>query len=481
MLTIERMKKFPGEKVVFLAPTRPLVEQHYNYFKNHLPELFAEMQIFTGKTPSNERRKIWQTIDIIFSTPQCVANDLKKEMYSLKDVCLLIEDEAHRCLKKYDYKYIAQNYINESKNPRILGLTASPGSDRERVKKICDNLFVEEVELRTRESQDVKQYLQELKFEVVKIDFPSELDELHHVFKELYDKYVEELKVRRVLYGVANKITLIELQKKIMHSLAIGGTNFNYLRAASVCATAIKLQHSLELLETQTLAGFKEYLKNLLEQAAKAKSKGVQQLVKKPEFNFVYSRTSQLLSENFEHPKLEKLIEIVKDDFQKNPKTKIIIFAQFRETVAIICKKLNSLNQKIKAKVFVGQTKKSNSTGESGLSQKEQQKIIQEFSAGEINVLCATSIGEEGLDIPEVNAVIFYEPVASAIRKIQRAGRTARLMPGKLIILVTKKTRDETAYWAAFQREKKMYSAIDSVKKEMKNIPEKKEIQKKLK
>ena len=144
---------------------------------------------------------------------------------------------------------------------------------------------------------------------------------------------------------------------------------------------------------------------------------------------------------------------------EKTPK--IIIFAQFRDTVTAIAKRLNKI-QGVNAKVFVGQA------GETGLNQKKQREIIEKFSEGEINILCATSIGEEGLDIPEVNAVIFYEPVASAIRKIQRAGRTARLMPGKLIILVTKKTRDEAHYWASFHREKKMYSAIDSVREELK-------------
>ena len=469
MLTIERMEKFPGKKIVILAPTRPLVEQHYNYFKKHLPELFGEMEIFTGKTPANQRQKIWKTADIIFSTPQCVANDLKNNLYNLENVCLLVEDEAHRCLKKYDYRYVAQRYIKESKTPRILGLTASPGSDRTIVKKICQNLSVEEVELRTRESEDVKQYLQELKFEAIKIDFPEEFEEIKHVLKKLSDNYVEELRTRHVLYGPANKISLIELQKKIMHSLGIGGQNFNYMRGASICANAIKIQHSLELLETQTLNGFGEYLKDLSKQAANLKSKGIQQLVKKPEFNFVYSRTLELLHKGFEHPKLEKLIEIIKEDFEKNPKTKIIVFAQFRNTVTTICKRLNEIPG-VKAKVFVGQAKKINEKGETtGLNQKEQQSIIKKFSSGEINVLCATSIGEEGLDIPEVNAVIFYEPVASAIRKIQRAGRTARLMPGKLIILVTKKTRDEAYYWAAFHREKKMHSAIGSIRDELKN------------
>lgn len=480
MLVIERMQKFPGEKVVFLAPTRPLVEQHYNYFKKHLPELFAEMQIFTGKTPAKQRQRIWQTTDVIFSTPQCVGNDLKKSLYDLGDVCLLIEDEAHRCLKRYDYRYVAQRYIKESRNPRIIGLTASPGSDKEKIEKICKNLSVEEVELRTRESADVKQYLQELKFEAVKVDFPKEFEEIRHILKEVYEKYVEELRARYILFGPANKISLIELQKKIMHSLSIGGTNFNYLRGASICANAIKIQHALELLETQTLGSFNEYLNEISRQAAKGKSKGVQQLVKKQEFNFVHSETMELLAKGIEHPKLEKLAEIIKENFNKNSNTKIIIFAQFRETVTRISKKLNSIPG-VRAKTFVGQAKKSGSEGNSGLNQKEQQQVIKDFSEGRINVLCATSIGEEGLDIPEVNAVIFYEPVASAIRKIQRAGRTARLIPGKLIILITKKTRDEIYYWAAFHKEKRMYSAIDTIKEELKNGKIKKEKQIKLK
>ena len=101
------------------------------------------------------------------------------------------------------------------------------------------------------------------------------------------------------------------------------------------------------------------------------------------------------------------------------------------------------------------------------MNQKEQKKIIQEFSSGEINILCATSIGEEGLDIPEVNIVIFYESVPSAIRKIQRGGRTARLMAGKLIMLITKDTRDESFYYVANAREKKMHKTIQEIKEDM--------------
>src|SRR3989338_5596052 len=86
MLAIERLQKFPESKILFLAPTRPLAEQHLNYFRKHLPELFATMELFTGKVEAPKRKKLWQNADIIFSTPQCIANDLKNALYNLEDI-----------------------------------------------------------------------------------------------------------------------------------------------------------------------------------------------------------------------------------------------------------------------------------------------------------------------------------------------------------------------------------------------------------
>ncbi len=468
MLAIDRMKKFPGEKIVFLAPTKPLVEQHLKFFQNHLPELFAEMTLFTGQINASERKKLWQNSDIIFSTPQCIANDVKKGLYNLSDVSLLVEDEAHRCIKNYDYNYVARNYIENAKHPRVMGLTASPGSEHSKIKEICRNLSIEEVELKTRDSEDVKEYLQELEFEKKVLDFPEEFDNMRTELQKIFYSYVEELKNRRVLFGPSSKTALIELQNRLMRKISSGERDFNSLLSVSACSQAIKIQHAIELLETQTLSSFNEYLKDLFKQAAEKKSKGVIKLVSKSEFNSVYIKSSELLSKGIEHPKIEGLMKIVIEEKSKNEKIKILVFTQFRNTASIISKKLNQI-EGIKSKVFVGQAKKTNQAGDTGLSQKEQKKMIEDFSSGEINILCATSIGEEGLDIPEVNAVIFYESVPSAIRKIQRSGRTARLVAGKLIMLIAKGTRDETFYYVANAKEKKMRKTIQEIKDEMSN------------
>ena len=462
MLTIERMKSFPGERVVFLAPTKPLAEQHLETFRKHLPELFGDMQLFTGKVKAEDRKKIWETADIIFSTPQCIGNDVKNGLYDLKEVCLLIEDEAHRCIRNYSYNYVSGKYQEQSKHPRILGLTASPGSEISKIKEICKNLAIESVELRTRDSPDVKPYLQELEFRKVFVNFPPEFEEMRQALQKLFYQYVKSLKKRRLLWGFPSKTNLIKLQKRLSLSLGKGSRNFSYMHGVSECAQAIKIQHALELLETQNLFIFDKYLKNLFKQAADNKSKGVKILVKKPEFNFVYSKSTELIAKGQEHPKMDKLMELVENEKGLNEKMKIIVFTQFRDSASHIAKNLHKIKG-INARVFVGQAKREGS----GMSQEEQKEMIREFSLGRMNILCATSIGEEGLDIPEVNAVIFYEPVPSAIRAIQRAGRTARLMKGKLIILMTKKTRDEAHYYVSRFRERKMHSAIDQIKKDL--------------
>jgi Fanconi anemia group M protein len=237
----------------------------------------------------------------------------------------------------------------------------------------------------------------------------------------------------------------------------------NDFMAISACATALKISHALTLLETQTMSSFIAYLQDLFKQAAEKKSKGVQKLVKAPAFAKAYILATTL---NKEHPKIKILKDIVEKQFQKEPNSRIIIFAQFRETVRTISEELNKLPE-VNADNFVGQAIKDHGKGKTtGLKQKEQKAMVEKFRAGEINVLVATSIAEEGLDIPEVNEVIFYEPIPSAIRSIQRRGRTARLSKGALKILVTKKTLDEVFHYAAYHKEKRMHRAIDQIKKD---------------
>jgi Fanconi anemia group M protein len=76
-----------------------------------------------------------------------------------------------------------------------------------------------------------------------------------------------------------------------------------------------------------------------------------------------------------------------------------------------------------------------------------------------------TSVGEEGLDIPQVDLVLFYEPIPSAVRSIQRRGRTGRLDEGSVIVLLAKGTRDEGYRWSSFHKEKRMHKLIKDLQR----------------
>lgn len=472
MLAQNRLKQFPESKIVFLAPTRPLVEQHFDYFLKNLEsgQYKDKMHLFTGKIQSKKRREIWKNAQIIFSTPQCIENDLKKELIDLKKVSLLIEDECHRCLKNYSYTFVAQQYLKQANEKRILGLTASPGSDNSVIKEICNNLGIENIEIRTRNSEDVKKYLQELTNNVIYVELSPELRAAVNILKKSYDKKAEELKNRKLLFMHATKTNLLELQKKLRIKLSNNEMDFNVLRGISVCAQAIKIQHALELIETQGVGQSLGYMREMMEQANAGKSKAVKQIVGSQEFQDSFIILNKLAQENKEHPKFDAIISFIEKKIKEKSSVKGIIFSQYRDSVKRIRDSLK--NKGIFAEVFVGQAKKNGS----GLNQKEQKQIIDSFKQGKINFLISTSIGEEGLDIPEVDLVVFYEPIPSAIRKIQRTGRTARLNAGEVAIFVTKKTRDEQYFWASHHKEKKMHQVLSNINEDFQK--EKKDLEK---
>jgi len=464
LLSIFRLNKFPTKKILMCCPTRPLSEQIHNEFIKNTNINEEDIILLTGSVNPEKRRSLWDQGQIIIATPQTVQFDLEKKRVSLEDFVMLCLDECHRCLKNYAYTYVASQYHEQAENPRILGLTASPGTDNETITKIAQNLGIEAIELRTRESDDVKEYLQELEFDIIKLEYPPEFKEISDLIRNIYERKVQELRNRKLIFKPANKITLLQTQSNLMQIVRSGTKHFNYFAGITACAQAIKVSHLIELLETQTLHASLNYMKNLFAQAAQNKSKASKQISKNKDFNSAYIKLNELIARKLEHPKLLELISLIEQSIQANPKNKTIVFSQYRDTVSKICEELNKIKN-INAKVFVGQAKKTDNKGKTtGLNQKEQHKIMQDFKQGKINIICATSIAEEGLDIPEVNSVIFYEPIPSAIRSIQRRGRTARLMKGKLVILMTKNTLDEIFYYTSIAKEKRMYRAIENIK-----------------
>lgn len=463
MIAAQRLKQYPNSKIVLLGPTRPLIDQYYEVFKKHFEVDESDMTIFTGQVSPEKREKLWKTAKIIFSTPQGMENDIISNKIELSEVSLMGFDEAHKSVGSYAYVWIAQQYDKLSKYPRIVGMTASPGSNLEKIQEVCTSLHIEAIEVRTEEDPDVKPYIQKTELEWVYVKLPESFKEIRKFLVDFQKSKLKEVHLMGFIgaqqVSSMSKKDIIMLQGSLQGRLAQGERDYVVMRAVSLTAEALKVNHALELLETQGIEPLHKYFKQLQAQAKTGKTKAAQNLVQDLNFRSALIKTERLHEAKLEHPKLTKLKMMVEYNIDQNPKHKTIVFTQFRDSAVRIKEELDKISA-VKSEIFVGQTKKNGT----GLTQKEQKAVLDKFREGGFNTLIATSIAEEGLDIPKVDTVIFYEPIPSAIRHIQRKGRTGRLEKGSVVVLVTKDTRDEAYKWVAFHKEKRMYRILNDLK-----------------
>ena len=459
MMAAYRLSMYPKSKVLLLGPTRPLIEQYSAVFEKYFNIEKEKMVIFTGFVSPEKRAELWKNAQIIFSTPQGLENDILSNKIDLSDVSLIGFDESHRATGEYSYNFVAKQYIKKALHPRILALTASPGSDQESIQEVCKNLYIEAIEIRTTEDEDVAPYVQAVDIQKVFLELPDEFIVIKGHLVECYKSKMRELKnLGFATDSNYSKRNLLGMQAGIHVKIAQGDRDPEILRGLSLVAEAVKVHHAIELIETQGVNSLREYFLKLQHEAATGKTKATKNLVRDINFHTAFIKINKLHGV-FEHPKLQELQRIVEEELNDGAQKKIIIFSQYRDTGSLITKQL--LAKGFSTKLFVGQAKKK----DTGLTQKKQKEMLDAFSAGEFNILVSSSVGEEGLDIPQVDLVIFYEPVPSAIRKIQRSGRTGRLEKGRIIMLITKDTIDEVYYHVARNKEKRMYRTIDSMKK----------------
>ena len=465
LATAQRLNSFPKSKILFLTVTKPLAEQIYNEVKECLNLDENKIVLFTGSVSPKKREELWKNSVVIVSTPQCIENDIINNRIILDDVSLLIADEAHNAVKDYSYTWVAKQYHKKSKYPRIIGLTASPGSDLEKIQEVCKNLYIEEIEIRTDKDPDVRPYVHDIDVNWVDVELPKAFLEAKKYLQNFLNDRLERLKkwgiLRRTDLRYVSKTELLALQAQLRGRASSGEKDFVVWTAISVLAEIMKISHGLELLETQGVIPLYKYMSKFNNDASTTKVKAVKNIVKDLNFRSAFVKVSKLHEEKVEHPKLIELQKIVEKEIKDSDK-KIIVFNQYRDNAVDVVEKLNNI-ENVNAKLFVGQLKK----GGTGLSQKEQKGVLDEFREGKFNVLVATSIGEQGLDIPQVDTVIFYEPIPSAIRQIQRRGRTGRHGEGKVIVLVTKNTMDEGYRWSAHHKEKRMYRNLENLKKKL--------------
>ncbi|MCK9297541.1 MAG: DEAD/DEAH box helicase [Methanoculleus sp.] len=463
IVAASRLHSHPG-RVLVLAPTKPLVEQHLRFFKQFL--LFrngsepdeSDFAMFTGDTPPEERARAWEACRVCFATPQVIKNDCLAGRYSLADVVLLVVDECHRAVGNYAYVFLAGHYCTAAKDPLLLAMTASPGGDPAKVQEVCDNLHIEAVETRVETDEDVLPYIHERDIQYVDVYLPEELQAALVVLRGLVESRLARLAKLNFRVPKPDKLSMKALNAlNAQIQQRIRTRDPSAFIAASLHAECMKLRHAISLVETQGSEALKLYLARLgAEGASSAGSKASKRLVADPAYISLVEAASGWTEEL--HPKASIVRELVRAQLAAHPESRIIVFATYRDTVQTLVDTLTAAG--IACERFVGQASRD---AERGLSQKEQIASLARFREGEFRCLVATSVGEEGLDVPSTDMVIFYEAVPSEIRSIQRKGRTGRSGSGTIVVLVTKGTSDETFRYVSQNRERAMVTGIRSM------------------
>ena len=456
LVTAERLQEVGGTALL-LAPTKPLVSQHAEFYREALQIPDDEIVVFTGETRPEDRAELFDSAKIVIATPQVVENDLVGNRISLADVTHLTFDECHRGTGDYAYVYIAERYHADAEQPLVTAMSASPGGTKEDIETICENLGLDGVEVMTEDDADVDEFTHDTDVEWKRIDLPQELLDIRDGLNEVISDRLEQLRELGVTKATSPDISQKQLNKisAELRKLMDNDQSEGY-QGMSTHAEIMKLRRAVTLVETQSVESVRRYFERQRNAAeSSGASKASQRLVAEPK---VREAMRKIESFDDRHPKFSQTRILLAETLGINNGERVIVFTESRDTAEALTE---FLGQHFDTERFVGQGDKE---GSDGMTQTEQQETLDRFRNNEFDVLVSTSVAEEGLDVPEVDLVLFYEPVPTAIRSIQRKGRTGRQTTGRVVVLLANDTRDEAYFWIARRKEKQMESELRKLK-----------------
>jgi ERCC4-related helicase len=473
---------FPNGKIIFMAPTKPLVAQQIDACRDIVSIPPSDSIVMTGKMSSDTRAKHWASKRIFFVTPQIPQNDIASGICPADKICLLVFDEAHKAHGDFAYCDVIRGVAKSTPFFRVLALSATPGGDIQSIQEVLTNLLIAKIELRTEDSPDVTPYRHNRFIEEIPVKLEGPIMRAKELLKILITVPITWLQSHSALYrtkkGDSFTFTRLEAARNDFRN------NPNFQRkdeffksnVEARFAAAMAMYYGSRLITDYGLGPFKEWLNaQTVKPMMEKTSNYFTEMVRSKEWNALYRFVNEEIGdpEACRHPKMTKLENVVLDHFHEtmdssktstngqgridggvSGETRVMVFVQFRDTVEEIVSLLKRHEPFIRPMAFVGQAKK-------GLSQKQQADVVAKFREGHYNTLVSTSIGEEGLDIGEVDLIVCYDAQQSPIRMIQRMGRTGRKRNGKCVMLLTTGTED-VSYKRSKVKSKQMIQAISS-------------------
>lgn len=464
-------------QIVFVAPTKPLVAQQVDACFGIVGIPKSQTTMLTGDQAPALRAEEWADKRVFFMTPQTLENDLSTGIADPKKIVLLVVDEAHRATGNYSYVKVVNFLRRFNKSFRILALTATPGSSVEAVQDVIDNLEISKVEIRTEESIDIAQYVHRRNIDTIVLDPSPEILLIKEHFSKALQPLVNLLCAQNAYYNKdPMSLTPFGLIQAKKQWFATAGKNASFPVKGMInglFTILASVAHGIKLLNFHGIGPFFSSIKDF-RQGVEDGNKGGRyrtQLAESQDFKKMMSLMQMWVNRDgfVGHPKLTHLCSTILNHFvdagegrlgedMPPSATRVIVFAEFRDSAEEISRVLNVHQPLIRASVFVGQ---ADSKRSEGMNQAKQLKTIQDFKKGKINVIVATSIGEEGLDIGQVDLIVCYDASASPIRMLQRMGRTGRKRAGNIVLLLMR-GKEEDSFTKAkdnYEQMQKMISA----------------------
>ncbi|XP_073907726.1 antiviral innate immune response receptor RIG-I isoform X3 [Castor canadensis] len=489
------LKKFPqGQKgkVVFFANHVPVYEQQKSVFSRYFERLGYRVAGISGATAENI--PVQQTIennDIIILTPQILVNNLKYgTIPSVSVFTMMIFDECHNTNKHHPYNVIMFNYLDQKFGgsseplPQVIGLTASVGvgdatTTDEAMAYICrlcaaldatviatvrENLkelervvhkpqkFFRKVESRTSNKFKliISQLMKETEFLAKNIS-----EELGNLF-EIQNREFGTQKYEQWIVDVHKKCSVFRMEDKeeesrICTALFLYTSHLRKYNDALIISEDAQMKDALNYL--------KDFFKNV-------RAAGFDEIEQDLSWRFeekLKELESISTDPSNKNPKLRDLYLILQEEYHLNPETKTILFVKTRALVDALKKWIeeNSALSFLKPGILTGRGKTSQATG---MTLPAQKCVLDAFrNNGDSNILIATSVADEGIDIAQCNLVILYEYVGNVIKMIQTRGR-GRARDSKCFLLTSYADVIEKEHMNIY-KEKMMNESISRLQK----------------
>ncbi|KAM7541093.1 hypothetical protein Aperf_G00000020085 [Anoplocephala perfoliata] len=480
------LRWYPRGCVIFMAPTRPLVSQQMIACRDFTGLSISESQIseaveLTGTTPPKQRAALWNGRHrAFFLTPQVIANDLAAGICPANSISCIIIDEAHKASGNHAYCQVIRGITGEPYNHRqfrVVALSATPATDLMGAQAIIANLLISRLEVRTESSLDVRPYCHHRAIETIVVRLDPQLSTFKRRLCDLASPPLQRLCERNALW-TSNRAQQPDPEFFAAFTLVKARESFTKQNQFAPCIGIVMrdfriatcFARALQLLTQYGLRPVYQFLLANTESSGDlAQVSGLQELITDMGSTLGVNESTSTMSQLPSvagHPKLFKLRDVLVDHFSKavdsslsQRGTRAIVFTQYRDSVADIMHTLESYSSLLRPAVFVGQSSSDQAHSRKKNTQRDQLQVMEAFREGRVNILISTSIGEEGLDVGQVDLIVCYDAHKSPSRLIQRLGRTGRKRSGRVVVLLTE-GREQSNFSLSMARSSTVHTAL---------------------